>query len=209
MPGVGGIRVDYTDGNGLQHTFSKYIATTGDASTFLAGDGTTIDLATATPVGSNDNAGQAIRAFLKAYEWFAPTGSSIRNLSADFRATGGPGIVDATATFNWSGFTPEAGGAGYGPFPTGFVAYKARALESHRPGWLRFYTTGQSVFTKHTVFAPNLLDDSLADWLLDLTTFSGMNVNYAVWSGTDSDLGAWEGFTPYNVSSGRIGAKNG
>jgi len=207
--GVGGIRVDYTDGGGLQHTFSKYIATTFDASVFLAGDGTTIVLNTATPVGSNNNAGQAIRAFLKCLEFVAPTGTVIRSLSADWRDTGGPGVVDATATFNWSGFTPGGGTAGYGPFPTGFAAFKARANDSHRPGWIRFYTTGSILYGNPTFFDPTDIDAGFGDWLEDLTTFSGGNVGYAVWSGYTNVDGSWEGFGPYVINNGRIGAKNG
>jgi hypothetical protein len=135
--GIGGVTVEYTDSGGTQHTFRRYVATTGDAATFLSGDGTTIALTGATPTGSNVNAGQVARAFMKAYEFFAPDGSVIRSVSADFRTTGGPGVVEATATFNVSGFTPAGGNSGHGPFPIGFVAIRARATESHRPGWIR------------------------------------------------------------------------
>lgn len=207
--GVGGIRVDYTDGGGLQHTFSKYIATTFDGSVFLAGDGTTITLTGATPTGSNNNAGQAIRAFCKALEFVAPTGSVIRSVSADWRDTGGPGVVDATATFNIGGFTPTGGGANYGPYPTGFMSFKARANDSHRPGWLRFYSTGSILYLNPTNFNPDDIDPDLSDWLVDLTTFSGGNVGFAVWSGYTNVDGSWEGFAPYNVDNARIGAKNG
>lgn len=207
--GIGGIRIDYTDGAGLQHSFSKYIATTFDAAVFLAGDGTTIALAAATPTGSNDNAGQAIRAWLKAYEFIAPTGSSIRALSADFRETGGPGVVEATATFNVSGFTPTGGSSSHGPYPTGFAAIKSRAVESRRPGWIRFYSTGAFLWTQQTVFNTDDIDPDFTNWLEDLTTFSGGNVNFAVWTGYSSPDGSWEGFTPYNTLSARLGAKNG
>jgi len=56
MPNVGGFQIEYTDGGGLQHTFRKYVASVGDAASFLAGDGTTIALGAATPNGSSNNA---------------------------------------------------------------------------------------------------------------------------------------------------------
>jgi len=207
--GIGGVRVDYTDGGGLQHTWQKYIATDGDAANFLAGDGTTIHLATATPTGSNSNAGQVARAFIKSYEFVASVGSNIRSISADFRVSGGPGTVEATASFNWDGFTPNGGSPNYGPYPTGFCASKARAEFSHRAGWIRFYTTGSILFQQTTVFDPSTIDSEFTQWLTDLTAFSGFNVNYAVWTGYGSVDGRWEGFTPYSTTTLRIGAKNG
>lgn len=209
MPNIGGVQVEYTDGGGRQHTFRKYVASIGDAASFLAGDGTTIALTGATPNGSSNNAGNIILAFLKCLELVAPTGSIIRSLNADFRVDGPPGQVDATASFNWSGFTPAGGSNSYGPYPTGFCAIKSRVPASHRPGWLRFYTTGATVWGLTTVFDPVDVDPALVDWLQDLTTLADNLTEYAIWSGYEVVGGSWLSAGLYNPATMRLGCANG
>lgn len=207
--GIGGFFITYSDGGGLHHKFSKYVSTSDESGHWLAGDGTTIALATATLPSSNDNAGTMIRAFLKAYEFVAPTGSQILSLNADWRDTGGPGVVDGSATFNWSGFTPNGGVPSYGPFPTGFAAFRSRAVTSRRAAWLRMYSTGNTLYSMPTVFDPNDIDPDFSGWLTLLATPGAGNGVYVTWSGFSSTEGDWQGIAPYQIGLGRIGAKNG
>lgn len=207
--GIGGFFVEYQDGNGLKHKLAKYVSTTDESTHWLAGDGTTIDLAAATLPSTNDNAGGMIRAFCKAYEFIASTGSNLLSLSADWRNTGGPGVVDAAATFNWSGFSPAGATAGFGPYPTGFAACRTRASASRRAGWLRIYTTGGTLYTKPTRFTPASIDADFQSWL-DLVGSPGAgNGVYVVWSGYSVSTGSWEPLLNYQTSLLRIGAKNG
>ena len=207
--GIGLFYVSYHDGGGRSHLFKKYVTTTDAESHWLAEDGNTRNLATATPTGSADNAINCCQAFIKALEFIAPTGSSILGAGADWRESGGPGIVDSTATFTFSNFTP-AGGAGlYGPFPTGFVAARSRAVESNRAAWLRMYTTGAVAYQQAMNFDPNDIDPDMADWLAQLSVPAVGNGSYVVWSGYSSAEGDWQGIRPYNTNNLRIGCANG
>lgn len=207
--GVGSFFINYTDGGGEEHTFKKYVTMSDLAGHWLAGDGTTIALSGATPTGAADNAGTMIKAWLKAYEFVAPSGSVIRGLGADFRETGGPGIVDESATFNVSGFTPAGGAPHYGPFPTGFIAARSRAVSSRRSAWFRFYTTGSVPMAQSTIFAANDIDPDFESWLGEIAAPAASNGAYVVWSGYSSVSGDWQGIAPYQISTWRIGAKNG
>lgn len=207
--GVGSFFIQYTDGGGKRHQFKKYVTMSDLAAHWLAGDGTTIDLSTATLTGAADNAGTMIQAWLKAYEFVAPVGSFIEAVGADFRDTGGPGVVDDTATFNVAGFTPIGGIAGYGPFPTGFIASRSRAVSSHKAAWFRFYTTGANVYAQATHFAATDIATNFSNWLLRIAAPAASNGAYVVWSGYSSVDGDWQGIAPYQVATWRIGAKNG
>jgi len=210
MSGIAGYFVKYVDGGrGTEHELKKYVGFVGDPGAYLAGSGTTIDLSSATPGSAIVNAGLLIRAHCKALERIAPTGSTILQVGADFRTTGGPGVVDATASYDIAGFTPNGGEGKHGPRPIGFVAFEGVASRTHKPGWLRYYSSSALLWGTQDGKATGTFDATFEAWLADISGMSGTIIGHTIWTGASGVLGSWENQAPFDHGHIRLGARNG
>lgn len=206
---VGGIFVTYNDGGGTTHELVKYVASVGDAASFLASPGSTIDLATITTGITCVNAGTLIAAFLKSLEFVAPTGSGITGCHADFRVDNGPGTVDASTSYLISNFTPAGGTANNGPKPIGFAATSGVSATTNRRTWLRLYSSGRVLWDQSTLFASSDIDADFATYLSKFANPGGNLTQFAHWSGSPSAGGQWLGSTPFNTALFELGCRNG
>jgi hypothetical protein len=208
MP-FGKIQIDYSDPNQTPTTFKKYYDTVGDAGNFLASGGSDITLTGVTPGTGCSNAGLLIRAFLKALEIIAPTGTIIRSITADWRNTGGPATVDASTFYTASDFTPAGGTAGFGPKNKGFVAFAGLVPATHKTGWLRMYSSGSDLWAAPTQGDTTLIDSTFKAFLEDFITVGGNLIGPAVWTGKLTVGGSWTGQQPFQVGHYHLGDRNG
>lgn len=208
MP-FGKIEINYSDPAQKPTTFKKYYDTVGDAGNFLASGGSTIVLTGVTPGTGCSNAGLLIRAFLKAFEFIAPTGTVINSITADWRNTGGPATVDASTFYTVSDFTPAGGASGYGPRNKGFMAFPGLVPATHKNGWLRFYSSGAVMWGSKTRETSSSIDTDFHGFLSDFTTVGGNLIGPAVWTGKLTVGGSWTSQQPFQIGNYVLGARNG